>query len=161
MELLSFKVYDFEEGSHRSPLPEKGSNSDTMPWFCLHFSLGGRSVCPMIKEIINQGIRMATQASHVTKDKLIADIKVVIHDCEQILKETAGQAGEKVAELRSQISRRLVDAKARLSELEDAAIEKTKEVARAADEYVHENPWKAVGIAAGIGLLIGLMIRRR
>ncbi|MES2310404.1 MAG: DUF883 family protein [Verrucomicrobiota bacterium] len=100
-------------------------------------------------------------ADTVTKAKLIADIKVVIQDCEEILKATASQAGEKATELRGQISRRLVDAKARLSELEDAAIEKTKEVARAADEYVHENPWKAVGVAAGVGFLIGLLIRRR
>lgn len=102
---------------------------------------------------------MSTQA--VTKDKLIADIKVVIHDCEEILKATANQAGEKVAELRTQISRRLADAKIRLVELEGAALEKTKEVAKAADEYVHDNPWKAVGIAAGVGFLIGLLIRRR
>lgn len=100
-------------------------------------------------------------ADTITKEKLISDIKVVIHDCEEILKATANQAGEKVAEMRAQISRRLVEAKARLGELEDAALAKTKEVARAADEYVHDNPWKAVGIAAGVGLLIGLLIRRR
>jgi ElaB/YqjD/DUF883 family membrane-anchored ribosome-binding protein len=100
-------------------------------------------------------------AEAVTKEKLIADIKVVIQDCEEILKVTASQAGEKVAELRTQISRRLIEAKGRLSELEGTAIAKTKEAARAADEYVHENPWKAVGVAAGVGFLVGLLIRRR
>ncbi len=108
---------------------------------------------------LNQGLKMS--ADVITKEKLIADVKVVIHDCEEILKATASQAGEKATELRATLSRRLVEAKGRLSELENSAMKKTKEAARAADEYVHENPWKAVGVAAGVGLLVGLLIRRR
>ncbi|HCI13500.1 MAG TPA: DUF883 domain-containing protein, partial [Gallionellaceae bacterium] len=37
---------------------------------------------------------------------------------------------------------------------------RTKEAAKVTDEYVHENPWKAVGIAAGVGLVIGMLISR-
>ncbi len=97
----------------------------------------------------------------VTKDKLISDIKVVIHDCEEILKATASQAGEKVSEIRARAEKGLKEARIRLSEIEGVAVEKGKEAARAADQYVHDNPWQAVGIAAGIGFLIGLAIRRR
>ena len=53
----------------------------------------------------------------------------------------------------------------RLRSLEDALMEKTKATARATDEYVHENPWQTVGIAAGLsvvlGVVIGLLLDRR
>jgi ElaB/YqjD/DUF883 family membrane-anchored ribosome-binding protein len=41
------------------------------------------------------------------------------------------------------------------------AVEKGKEAAHTTDEFVHEHPWKAVGIAAGVGLIVGLLIGRR
>jgi ElaB/YqjD/DUF883 family membrane-anchored ribosome-binding protein len=97
----------------------------------------------------------------VTRDKLVADLKLVVTDAEELLKLTAGQAGEKVAAVRDKVQRGLDQAKAKLVVIEDEAIEQTKAAARATDAYVHENPWKAVGIAAGAGLLIGLLIGRR
>jgi len=97
----------------------------------------------------------------VTRDKLMADLKVVINDAEELLKITAGQAGDKVAAVRDKLQKGLEQAKAKLVELENKAFEQTKAAARATDQYVHENPWKAVGIAAGVGLLFGLLIGRR
>ena len=97
----------------------------------------------------------------VTRDKLMADLKVVINDAEELLKITAGQAGDKVAAVRDKLQKDLEQAKAKLVELENKAFEQTKAAARATDQYVHENPWKAVGIAAGVGLLFGLLIGRR
>jgi ElaB/YqjD/DUF883 family membrane-anchored ribosome-binding protein len=97
----------------------------------------------------------------VTRDKLVADLKLVVTDAEELLKLTAGQAGEKVAAVRDKVQRGLDQAKAKLAVIEDKALEQTKAAARATDAYVHENPWKAVGIAAGAGLLIGLLIGRR
>ena len=52
-------------------------------------------------------------------------------------------------------------AKARLSSIEDEALRRAREVADATDEYVRENPWQSVGIAAGVGLLVGLLRARR
>ena len=97
----------------------------------------------------------------VTRDKLVADLKVVINDAEELLKITAGQAGEKVAAVREKVQRGLEQAKAKLVEIEGKAVDQTKAAARATDAYVHENPWKAVGIAAGAGLLFGILIGRR
>lgn len=99
-----------------------------------------------------------TQAN---KDKLIADFKVVIADAEEILRVTAGQAGEKVADLREKAQARLTTAKIKLAEAEAILVDKAKAAGRAADDYVHDNPWRAVGIAAGVGLVIGLLIGRR
>ena len=96
-----------------------------------------------------------------SREKLVADLKVVIADAEEILRATAGVAGEKMAELRERVAVNLQDAKVRLSEAEDALIDNTKAACRATDEFVRENPWQAVGIAAGIGVLLGVIIGRR
>ena len=97
----------------------------------------------------------------VTKEKLVSDLKVVVADAEELLRATASQAGEKVAAARERIQASLASAKIKLTEAERALLEKTKEAAKATDEFVHEHPWKAVGIAAGAGLLLGILISRR
>lgn len=99
--------------------------------------------------------------TQVSKDKLVADFRAVIADTEELLKITAGQAGEKAAELRVRLQENLVLAKEKLADAQAAAIEKTKAAAAATDDYVHDNPWRAVGVAAGVGLIIGLLIGRR
>ncbi len=99
--------------------------------------------------------------SSVTKDKLVADLRVVVADAEELLRATAGQAGEKVAVARERIQESLAAAKARLAVAQEELLERTKQAARATDEYVHENPWRAVGIAAGVGVIIGMLIARR
>ncbi|SMB21888.1 Protein ElaB [Sterolibacterium denitrificans] len=97
----------------------------------------------------------------VTKEKLIADFKLVVADAEELLRATAGQAGERVAELRSRAQENLAIAKAKLADAEEAVIARAKQAGRAADDYVHDHPWSAVGIGAGVGFLIGLLIGRR
>lgn len=96
-----------------------------------------------------------------SKEKLVSDMKVVIADAEEILRATANQAGEKVGELRERISERLRDAKIRLADAEAAIVDKTKAAARATDDFVHEHPWQAVGVAAAVGLALGVLIGRR
>ena len=97
----------------------------------------------------------------VSKEKLVADLKVVIADAEELLRATAAQAGEKVSAARERIQASLATAKVKLTEAERALLEKTKQAARATDQYVHENPWRAVGIAAVAGLVLGVLISRR
>jgi ElaB/YqjD/DUF883 family membrane-anchored ribosome-binding protein len=96
-----------------------------------------------------------------SQEKLVTDIRAVIADAEEILLATADQTGEKIASLRSRIKERLLDARIRLDAAEEVLIEKTRAAARATDDYVHENPWQAVGIGAGIGFLLGLVLGRR
>lgn len=96
-----------------------------------------------------------------TRDKLVADLKLVVADAEDLLKITAGQAGDKVALAREKIQASLEQAKAKLTAAEAAALDKAKLAASATDEYVHQNPWKAVGVAAGVGLILGMLIGRR
>ena len=102
-----------------------------------------------------------TPDTAVTKEKLAQDLKIVIADAEDLLRATASQAGEKVSAAREKIQDSLRHAKVKLAEVEEVLIDKGKQAARATDEYVHDHPWKAVGIAAGIGLIVGLLIGRR
>lgn len=97
----------------------------------------------------------------VNKEKLIADFKVVVADAEELLRATAGQAGDKAVELREKIQAHLSNAKYTLAEAQDAVVAKAKAAGRAADDYVHDNPWRSVGIAAGVGLVVGMLIGRR
>ncbi|HEY8085740.1 MAG TPA: DUF883 family protein [Methylophilaceae bacterium] len=94
-------------------------------------------------------------------EKLVKDIKSVVADAEAILTATADQTGKEVAALRSTLTAKLVDAKKRLITIEEAVIDKAKETAAAADEYVHENPWQSVIIAGGLGFLIGYLSSSR
>ena len=97
----------------------------------------------------------------VSKEKLAADLKVVVADAEELLRATASQAGEKVGVARERIQASLASARVKLAETERAVLDKTKLAAKATDEYVHEHPWQAIGTAAGVGLLIGMLIARR
>lgn len=96
----------------------------------------------------------------VSKEKLAQDLRTVVADTEELLRATADQAGEKAASLRQRAQANLADAKARLVEAERVVAERTRVAAQATDEYVHENPWYAVGAAAGVGLLLGMLIGR-
>ena len=101
-----------------------------------------------------------TVENEVTKDKLKQDLRVVVADLEELMRATAGQANEKVAEVRERVQAHLDVVKDRLAQAEDAVIVRAKQAADATDNYVNENPWRAVGIAAGAGLLIGMLIGR-
>ena len=96
-----------------------------------------------------------------SKDKLVQDLKIVITDAEDLLRATASTAGERVAAAREKVSESLQRAKVKLAEVEDVIIDRSKQAARVTDEYVRDNPWRAVGIAAGIGVIIGMLISRR
>ena len=104
---------------------------------------------------------MTEVVTATSKDKLVSDLRVVISDTEELLRATAGAAGEKVSDLRERLGIRLRDAKERLVDLEVAVVDKTKAAARATDDFVHEEPWKAVGVAAALGLALGVLIGRR
>lgn len=97
----------------------------------------------------------------VQKDRLMSDLRLVIADAEELLRMTAGQAGDGVADVRSRVQARLNQAKADLVHLQDAAVARAKAAGHAADEFVRDNRWKAIGIAAGVGLVIGLLVSRR
>lgn len=102
-----------------------------------------------------------TELSAVQKDKLMADLRLVVADAEELLRMTADQASETAVDIRSRIQSRMQQAKADLLALQETAVAKARAAGHATDEFVHENPWRSIGIATGAGLLLGLLIARR
>jgi ElaB/YqjD/DUF883 family membrane-anchored ribosome-binding protein len=80
---------------------------------------------------------------------------------DKVFSAAAGDSTEKLADLKSQAEATLRKAKARLGDVEKTAVAKARKIASDSDEYVHENPWTAIGLGAGVGLLIGLLIGRK
>jgi ElaB/YqjD/DUF883 family membrane-anchored ribosome-binding protein len=101
---------------------------------------------------------MTTQ---VNTDKLFHDLKAVVQDAEALLKATAGQANDKVQEVRMRAEETIKQARASLDTVENLAVRRAKEMAGQAEGYVRDNPWQSVGIAAGVGLLLGFILSRR
>ena len=90
-----------------------------------------------------------------------ADLKTVIRDIQILLKSAAANGTEMAASVRSQLEVALLKLQAQLIELEKTAALRASEAGRAAEAYVRENPWRAIGAAAGVGLIVGLLISRR
>jgi ElaB/YqjD/DUF883 family membrane-anchored ribosome-binding protein len=89
--------------------------------------------------------------------RLASDLKAVIRDAEELMKATAGQVGDKVAEMRSRLTAALETAKATCHRLE----EKTVAAAKTTDRTIREHPYESIGIAFGVGLLVGLLVIRK
>jgi len=101
------------------------------------------------------------EITDVSKDKLVADMKVVIADAEELLKATASAAGDRVSAARTRMEDSLHTARVKLAEAQEVVVDKAKAAARATDDYVHDHPWQAIGIAAGLGFAIGMLVNRR
>ena len=99
--------------------------------------------------------------AQLTTDKLMQDMQTVVGDAEDLLKATAGQTGERIEKVRAKAEESVRFARRRLQETSQAAQAKAREAALSVDDQVHKNPWTAVGVAAGVGLAVGILIGRR
>jgi len=81
---------------------------------------------------------------------MMNDLKAVIADAEELLRATASDAGPKIQEVRE-----------RAEESLRIAREHLKGAGAELDSKVRENPWAAVGIAAGVGLIVGILLSRK
>jgi ElaB/YqjD/DUF883 family membrane-anchored ribosome-binding protein len=89
--------------------------------------------------------------------KLLLDLKVVVADAEELIKATAGQAGEKLTQVRARLAAALESAKETCQELE----QKTVAAAKSTDKVIREHPYESIGVAFGVGLLLGALVGRR
>jgi ElaB/YqjD/DUF883 family membrane-anchored ribosome-binding protein len=97
----------------------------------------------------------------VTSEKLMHDMRLVVTDAEDLLKATAGQTGERIEKVRAKAEESLRAARNRLQIAGKTVQEGTQQAVRSVNEQVHQSPWTAVGIAAGVGLVIGILLGRR
>ena len=102
-----------------------------------------------------------TDNSETTRARLVDEFAGVLAEAEEMLKRAAQETGDKARDLRSQVETKLLRAKLAMQEIEGEAVDQAKRAARATDDYVHDNPWQAIGIAAAVGVLLGLLMNRR
>ena len=89
-----------------------------------------------------------------------SDMKALVRDAQSMLNAAAHMTGEKADELRNRGMEMLDRALGKASYMQDAAVEKSRELAHEADAYVHDNPWRTMAVAAGVGVLLGVLLSR-
>jgi ElaB/YqjD/DUF883 family membrane-anchored ribosome-binding protein len=99
--------------------------------------------------------------AELQREAVMDNLKAVITSAEELLRMSEGNGEEKTLEVRTRIQERMRQAKADLLRMQESALARVKAAGHATDEFVHENPWKSAGIAAGAGLLVGLLLARR
>lgn len=99
--------------------------------------------------------------STVAKERLVADFHAVMSDIDALMSATTNKAEGEAAALRERIRDRLDAAKGRVLDAQHEAIARAKQAAGATDDYVHDHPWQAIGVAAALGLAVGVLIGRR
>ena len=98
---------------------------------------------------------------NVNSEKLMRDMRAVVFDAEDLLKATAAQTGERVEKVRAKTEDSLRAARERLQNAGDNIESRARDAATDLDDQVHLHPWTTAGLAAGIGLLVGILIGRR
>jgi ElaB/YqjD/DUF883 family membrane-anchored ribosome-binding protein len=96
-------------------------------------------------------------SNEASTEKLVGDMKRVVRDSEVFLQDSAGAVGEKAHALRERLARTLEAAKVACRRLEEKAIEGAK----VTDKVIREHPYQSIGVAFGIGLLIGVLVTRK
>jgi ElaB/YqjD/DUF883 family membrane-anchored ribosome-binding protein len=102
-----------------------------------------------------------TEAAIESKEQLVANLRRVIADAEELLAATAGQTDSKMADLRARAKENLAIARDKLADVSAAGRDRARQAAEATDQYVHDNPWSSIGAAAAVGMLIGVLLGRR
>ena len=96
-----------------------------------------------------------------TREKLVDDFAEMLTEAEDLMKRAASETGDRAKDLRSQVEAKLLAARSRLQEMQGDALDSAKAAARVTDDYVHDNPWQAIGAAAAVGFIVGLLMNRR
>jgi ElaB/YqjD/DUF883 family membrane-anchored ribosome-binding protein len=99
-------------------------------------------------------------AAERTPDAILDEFSGMLGEAEDMLKRASTETGDKARDLRAQVESKLLQAKLRLQELQGQAYEQAQHAARATDDLVHDYPWQAIGIAAAVGFVAGLLMNR-
>lgn len=102
-----------------------------------------------------------TPSNDSNRAKIADEFATAMSEAQDMLQRAASETGDRARDLRSQVETKLLHAKLRLQELEGEAVDRARNAARATDDYVHDHPWRAIGIAAFVGFVIGLLMNRR
>jgi ElaB/YqjD/DUF883 family membrane-anchored ribosome-binding protein len=95
------------------------------------------------------------------REQLVADIRKVMAELDELVRDSGADVGDELAELKGRLQEQVSAARETLSDLESRVSEKARDVAIAGDAYVRDHTWTSIGVAAGIGVVIGLLLNRR
>ncbi|MBG9390208.1 DUF883 family protein [Caenimonas aquaedulcis] len=102
-----------------------------------------------------------TPSLRADQERLAQDLRAVVRDAEELLRHAVGEAGQGYSQARERLERSLGTAKSEMAAIEAALLAGARDAGRTADQYVSRHPWQSVGIGAGIGLLVGMLVARR
>jgi ElaB/YqjD/DUF883 family membrane-anchored ribosome-binding protein len=103
----------------------------------------------------------SSSANGATKDRVTDSLRHMVDEADHLLKSAALAGDQKFDEARQRIEHQLRELRMQLDELEHSALHRARQAARAADQTVHSHPYGAMGVAAAVGLLVGLLVARR
>jgi ElaB/YqjD/DUF883 family membrane-anchored ribosome-binding protein len=106
----------------------------------------------------------STQASTVIEDQtntLAHDFQDVVTDAQELLETMGSEGGAKILDMKKRVQASIDAARKQLGELQVSVTEGAKAAATTTDQYVHENPWSAIGVGAAAGVLVGYLLARR
>jgi ElaB/YqjD/DUF883 family membrane-anchored ribosome-binding protein len=103
----------------------------------------------------------AERAMERSRDSMVKDFGDTLDEAEDLLRQAAKETGDRASSLRAQVEEKLLNAKQRLLDFEEEALDRAKAAARLTDDYVRDNPWQIVGVAVALGFVAGLLISRR
>lgn len=104
---------------------------------------------------------MTTAKQEPRRKSVAKDFGALLDEVQTLLTQAAAETGERASDLRSQVEAKLQSGKLKLQDLQDEALERAKAAAGATDDYVRDNPWQSIGVAAAAGFLVGVLISRR
>jgi ElaB/YqjD/DUF883 family membrane-anchored ribosome-binding protein len=99
--------------------------------------------------------------SRMARERVLADLRALAHDSEELLKATAGDVSDKAKEARTKLTAALARTRSTIEEMQSQAVAGAKEAARKADAVIRQHPYESLGVAFGIGLLIGVLVGRK
>jgi ElaB/YqjD/DUF883 family membrane-anchored ribosome-binding protein len=97
----------------------------------------------------------------IARERMVTDLKTLVHDAEDLLKATAGDVSEKAKEARARLGAALERAKSTCQDAQEQTVATAKAAAKKADTVIRDHPYESIGLAFGVGLLIGVLVRRK
>jgi ElaB/YqjD/DUF883 family membrane-anchored ribosome-binding protein len=99
--------------------------------------------------------------TRVAFDRVLGDLRTLARDAEELLNATAGDASETASAARARLTAALEKAWGTCTELQDHGFTAAKAAARKADDAIRTRPYESIGIAFGVGMLLGALLKRK
>lgn len=103
----------------------------------------------------------ATATGAVNWSGVSLELRNFLADIEDLIHQTTSLTGDELAEARAKLNARVEAVKESIEDVGEATVERVRRTAADTNEYVHEQPWQAIGVGAAVGLLLGLVLARR